>query len=407
MEVPARQFYSNAPIQTTIYERGSGRGERLPAQIQPSQQRRRAGKGAADVPVFVSHIQIEPVSPLRVSGERPGEGGPETPLLGVPPKHRLEVKRFAPEIEELRIDGLERETAKERKQRFPPGASPPVSLTRAKDQVEISVRTRFEIESVIGEDVQTVHSRLSGLQIGKVEHGGRSEGKGVIEQYRINFRRRVERRPFDPRLGNVIPARERRLEVALQEIDARQKIVGVSISRIEPERASQIAGGLRVVLLLEGDPGQLQKKTFVAGLLSEPVLKSPPSFVPAFQASQRCSVVIVEIGGTLNFNFRKPNDLQPAFFREELFDLGWRLVFGERTLRPEGKRRKGENKKDGSRLHPEPFLSVDCGKASNVHWLAPLHCFSKSFRDCLSSLRRAGSFSDTIPAPESSPATTT
>src|SRR5262245_16704861 len=321
-EVTVGQFDSSGPVKTTVHERACGRRKRLLAQIQPAQGRRGTSKGAADVPVFVAQIHTELISPLRISGEWPGEIRPETQLLGVPSDQRFEVNSSATDIEELRIDSLEREAAKERQQPLPFGAEAPVSLIRAKDQVELSILARFEVESVIGENVQSVHSRLRDLQIVKAEHIGRSEGNGVIEQYRIYLEFRVELRLFDQRLGNAIPARERRLQVALQEIDARQKIIGVSVVRIEPKRASQIAGGLGIVLLLEADPGQLQKKTFVMWLLSKPAQKSDPGFIPSFQTGQRYSVVIVKLGGSFGFNLRKPDDILPAFFREGLFDLG-------------------------------------------------------------------------------------
>src|SRR5262249_1140546 len=189
------------------------------------------------------------------------------------------------------------------------------------------------------------------LQLGKAERGSGSEGKDVIQQRGIHLGRRVEPHFVDLRFGNAIPVFQRRLEVTLQEIYARHKIVAVRIGRIKPKRASQIVRSLRIVLLLEKDSGQLQRKSFVVGLLSEPVLKSSLGFIPAFQAKERYTVAIVEISGALSFNLCKPNDLLPPFFREESFDLDGRLGGGERSLRPEGKGKKGERKKDGCRLH--------------------------------------------------------
>src|SRR5262249_28262155 len=96
------------------------------------------------------------------------------------------------------------------------------------------------------------------------------------------------------------------------------------------------------VLLLEADAGQFKRKSFVARLLAEPDLKGHLGFIPSPQAGQRCSVVIVDVGGAFAFDLRNTNDLLPSFFREELFDFG--SAVGESRLRPEGKCGKGEDK---------------------------------------------------------------
>src|SRR5262245_53843335 len=100
-------------------------------------------------------------SHLRVSEERAGKIGPEASLLSVPPDERFRVDGATSDIKELRIDSLIREAAKERDQPSPLEVG--VSLTRAKDHVELPVRTRFEIEPVVGKDVQPPHSRFRGL----------------------------------------------------------------------------------------------------------------------------------------------------------------------------------------------------------------------------------------------------
>src|SRR5262249_33946967 len=111
-KVPVGQLDSGRPVPTTIHKRRRRRGERLPAQVQPAQQRPRTGKGVAHVPVFIAHVQIELVSPRRIFGEWTGEGCAETSLLGVPPDQRFKVNGSTPNVEKLRMDGLKRETAK-------------------------------------------------------------------------------------------------------------------------------------------------------------------------------------------------------------------------------------------------------------------------------------------------------
>src|SRR5690349_8744161 len=105
-------------------------------------------------------------SHLRVSEERAGEIGPEAPLLGVPADERFRVDGSAAYIDEFRIDGLIWEAAKDRDQ--PPPLEFGVSLAGAKDHIEFTVRTRFQIEAVIGKDVQPLHPRFSGLQLAKI-----------------------------------------------------------------------------------------------------------------------------------------------------------------------------------------------------------------------------------------------
>src|SRR5262245_31265595 len=115
--------------------------------------------------------------------------------------------------------------------------------------------------------------------------------------------------------------------------------------------------GLRVVFLPEADAGQFKRKSLVAGLLAKPDLKGPLGFIPSPQAGQRRSVVVIEIGGALDFNLRDSNDLLPPFFREELLDFCG--VIGDSGLRPEGKRGKGEDKKYSRRWRLPPKKRVE------------------------------------------------
>src|SRR5262245_24363616 len=290
---------------------------------------------------------MELKSALRVSEERPGEVGPEASLLGVPPNEGLRVDSPAAYIEELRIDGLIGEAAKEREQPCPFGIN--VSLASAKDHVELPVRTRFEIEPVIGEDVQTAYSRFRGLQLTKVERRGGGDGEGPIEQLGRDALRRFGPHFFDLRFGTSVPVFQRRLDIALKEIDAGQKVVRISVRRVEPQRPPQMAGRLRIILLPEADAGQFKRESLVAGLLTEPELKRPVGFIPTPQSGQSRSVVVIDVGGTLGVVLRNPNNLLPPFFREELFNFY--TVIGEGRLRPEGKREKGEHEKYGRRFH--------------------------------------------------------
>src|SRR5437867_1768597 len=83
-EFSAGQLNSSGPIPTTIHDRCYACGKRLFAQLQRAPQGRRTGRRVTYIPVFVSEIQVKPVSPLRISGTRTGETGPETSLLGIP-----------------------------------------------------------------------------------------------------------------------------------------------------------------------------------------------------------------------------------------------------------------------------------------------------------------------------------
>src|SRR5262245_19805034 len=286
-------------------------------------------------------------SSLRVSEERAGEVGPEASLFGVPPNEGLRVYSPAAYIEELRIDSLIGEAAKEREQPCPLGIN--VSLARAKDHVELPVRTRFKIEPVIGEDVQTARSRFRVLQFAKVERRGGGDGEGAIQQRRRDARRRFGPHLYDLRFGNSVPIFQRRLDVALKEIDAGQKVVRISVRRVEPQRRQQMAGRLRIILLSEADAGQFKIESLVPGLLTKPDPKCPLGFIPTSQSGQSRTVVVIDVSGALGVVLRNPNDLLPSFFREELFDFSG--VSGEGRLRPEGKRRKGEHEKYGRRFH--------------------------------------------------------
>src|SRR6266511_61800 len=159
-------------------------------------------------------------------------------------------------------------------------------------------------------ELQTTEARVSG-----------SEGKCMIQQYWIDLGLGVDLHLFDLRLGKAIPVLQCSVEVALQEICARQKIVGVRVRGIQPKCSSQVIRRRGILFLLEEDPGQFQRKAFVAGLLLEPLLKGPLSIAPALQMTQRYSVVIVKIRSAYLFSFCKPNDLLPTFFCKQLFDL--------------------------------------------------------------------------------------
>src|SRR6266511_2175515 len=141
-------------------------------------------------------------------------------------------------------------------------------------------------------ELQTTEARVSG-----------SEGKCMIQQYWIDLGLGVDLHLFDLRLGKAIPVLQCSVEVALQEICARQKIVGVRVRGIQPKCSSQVIRRRGILFLLE------------------PLLKGPLSIAPALQMTQRYSVVIVKIRSAYLFSFCKPNDLLPTFFCKQLFDL--------------------------------------------------------------------------------------
>src|SRR5262245_5718470 len=205
------------------------------------------------------------------------------------------------------------------------------------------------IEPVIWEDVQTARSRFRGLQFAKVERRGGGYGEGAIQQRRRDARRRFSPHFFDLRFGNSVPIFQRRLDVALKEIDAGQKVVRISVRRVEPQRPPQMVGRLRIILLPEADAGQFKRESLVAGLLTKPDPKCSLGFIPTPQSGQSRSVVVIDVSGALGVVLRNPNDLLPPFLRDELFDFYG--VIGGGRLRPEGKRRKGEHEKYGRRFH--------------------------------------------------------
>src|SRR5215204_2933553 len=88
----------------------------------------------------------------------------------------------------------------------------------------------------------------------------------------------------------------------------------------KPQRTLQIVCRLPIFLFLEADAGQLNWKALVAWLLHATLFKCILSIVPAFEASQCYSIIIIKVGGGCSFCFCDPNDLLPAFFCHQLFD---------------------------------------------------------------------------------------
>jgi len=165
----------------------------------------------------------------------------------------------------------------------------------------------------------------------------------------------------------------------------------------DPGRARTIADELgSIVIPNDGCEGRYQAE---AGMARADV-------IAAVTGDDEDNLVACQVA-KMKFNVpraiaRVNNPSNEALFRRQLFDPCERV--GVCGLCAKRKGENDKNEKGRCCFHPPP---AGWGKASSVQLPVTPHCFSKSERSCLRSLRRAGSFSKIRSRSVSNPTTTT
>src|SRR2546423_10117381 len=142
---------------TAAEEARDGGAHVFAAQIECCLHRGQAGEGLAYVPILVAQVREKPVSPPGIATEWPGEGRHQTALLTVPAEQRNNVDRAPVQVEVFRINLLIRKPPENCKQLFKHTVAQSVSLLGSKQQVELSIRQRLQIEMINRKDFQAFY----------------------------------------------------------------------------------------------------------------------------------------------------------------------------------------------------------------------------------------------------------
>ncbi len=153
-----RDFSARGPSEALTGVRGKVKSQLLAAHVEAGEHRGRAGEAVAHRPVFAAEVRVQIPAVFRAALEGAGDLGEDAAFLRVPAKHGDEVDRFAAQVVELRVDFLKRKTLKEEEQRFQFAVAEAVQLMAAKDDVEVAVAARVEVEVVLRKDAQAANA---------------------------------------------------------------------------------------------------------------------------------------------------------------------------------------------------------------------------------------------------------
>jgi hypothetical protein len=124
------------------------------------------------------------------------------------------------------------------------------------------------MDVVAGEDAESVEARFCGEELRLAEDGGGREGEGSVEEQAVDAQVRVEVEGGDGRFLDAVPVLERGGEIAGEEVDGGEEVVGVGVVGIEAEGAAEPVGRGGILLLLKGDSGEFDGKTLLRWALA-------------------------------------------------------------------------------------------------------------------------------------------
>ncbi len=104
----------------------------------------------------------------------------------------------------------------------------------------------------------------------------------------MHLQMRIEIQRRNLRLLDTIPVLQRRVQIPRQVIHRAEKIVGISVGRVDAQPTPQPVGGLCILLLFERDAAQLDGKRFSCGHALAPAANA----VRASLSRPRCARAI-------------------------------------------------------------------------------------------------------------------
>src|SRR5260370_15929005 len=155
------------------------------------------------------------------------------------------------EVEILGINLLEWQTAEQTQRCFDLRTSKAVHFLRVEHGVELALRLRGQIKAIVGKNFQLAHATVSRTQFVEQQKALRRKNECVIEQPRLHAQGRLDPHLRDQRLAHDVPVLQSGFKIALKEIERGQKLVGVGIRGVQPQRVPKVRDGTRVVLLFE------------------------------------------------------------------------------------------------------------------------------------------------------------
>ena len=206
------------------------------------------------------------------------------PLLRIPAQQRRHVDRLVPEIENLRINRRVRQSAQPRQRAHPPGVAPQVALRHVKRRVVIAVARRSQLFAPVRINFQIVEPSFRAEQRIARQNLRRIESDRVLQQRRIERRRRRDRNFPQPRLLDRVPIFQRRFRIAIEKIKRAEKFQRVLIFRIDLQRRAQFALRRARIFQFVIDACQLDEKSRLLRRLAMPCCKNA-----ARDSCQRCN----------------------------------------------------------------------------------------------------------------------
>jgi hypothetical protein len=148
---------------------------------------------------------------------------------------------------------------------------------------------------VVGEDAESVEARFCGEELRVAEDGCGREGEGSVEEQAADAKVRVEVERGNGRFLDAVPVLERGGEIAGEEVDRGEDVVGVGVVGIEAEGATEPAGCGGILLLLKGDSGEFDGKTLLRWALAGAGQESGAGFNEAVEVSESHAIGEVQV----------------------------------------------------------------------------------------------------------------
>lgn len=121
------------------------------------------------------------------------------------------------------------------------------------------------------------------------------EGEGVVEEGGAEAGSGGEGEVVDNGLAGAIPVFEGGVQIAVEEVNGGEEIVGVVVARIEAKGAAEVAFGSGVVLALEGDAGEFLREANVGRRGALAGEEGGGRFIVAVESGEGHSAVVVGV----------------------------------------------------------------------------------------------------------------
>ena len=229
-------------------------------------QCRAAEERIAEVPIFVSRVEIHLQASSRVVKNRRRNHSESAALFRIPSQQRSDVYRAMSDVVDLGIDRRVWHSTQQRDRALQLGISPTVALCNMQRGVKMFAGGR-KLHPLTRKDTEILKPCASSEQRIAAQNLRSIESNRSVQQDFVESRRRLHSDVAQSRFVDSIPVFQRPFEIALQKVDRSEEIKRVGISRTEAKRRAQVSFRRGKFILLVIDSSQFHQKSRVVRTL--------------------------------------------------------------------------------------------------------------------------------------------